>query len=169
MNRLPCVITFVGQIVNLCMTVVTGRDAVVCFCRQNLVGFEFTIGTTRIGISGLEKSTAAAATVIVRPVRVHVDEILFTHDRFYRISQIFSHRVAKSFPDELTGILYCKFNFQVLVPIGIDLQLSFPDPLGIILNDAPNFKFVFDIEFFQSGPDCKKFVPSLSIEPDFTF
>ena len=65
--------------------------------------------------------------------------------------------------------MYRKFNFQVLVPVGIDLELAFLDPLGIILNDTFDLKIVIDVEFFQSGPDCKKFVPSLGIEPDLAF
>jgi hypothetical protein len=69
----------------------------------------------------------------------------------------------------LAGILNRKFNFKILVPIGIDLEFSLSDPLGIILNDASDFKLVLDVEFFQSGPDCKKFVPSLGIEPDLAF
>jgi hypothetical protein len=55
---------------------------------------------------------------------------------------------------------------KILVPVGIDFEFSLPDPLGIILNDAFDFKLMLDVEFFQSGPDCKKFVPSLGIEPD---
>jgi hypothetical protein len=39
--------------------------------------------------------------------------------------------------------------------------------LGIILNDAFDFEVVRNVEFFQSGPDCKEFVPSLGVEPDF--
>jgi hypothetical protein len=66
----------------------------------------------------------------------------------------------------LAGVLNRKFNFKILVPVGTDLEFSLSDPLGIILNDASDFKLVLNVEFFQSGPDCKKFVPSLGIEPD---
>jgi hypothetical protein len=69
----------------------------------------------------------------------------------------------------LAGVLYREFDFQVLVPVGIDFQLSFPDPLGIKLDDTLYFKVVLNLEFFQSGPDCEKFVPSLGIEPDLGF
>jgi hypothetical protein len=86
---------------------------------------------------------------------VHIDKIFFTHHRFYCISQILSHRIAKALSYQLTGVLHRKLNFQVLVPIGIDLQLSFPDPLGIKLDDTLNLKVVLDLEFFQSDPDCK--------------
>ena len=97
---------------------------------------------------------------------MHFYKILFTHHRFHGISQVFGHRISEGFADKLTGILHRKFDFQIFVPVGIDLQLSFFDPLGIILNNASDLKFVINIEFFQSGPDCKKFVPSLGIEPD---
>jgi len=148
-------ITLVGQIVNLRMAVVTWSNAVICFCRQNLVGFELAIGTTLFRISRLEKSSSSAAAVIVRPVRVHVNKILFTHNRFHRVPQIFGHRISKTLSHQLAGILHRKLNFQILVPVGINLQLSFPDPLGIILDDALNLKFALNLEFFQSGPDCK--------------
>ena len=169
MDGLPCVIIDVTQIMNLGMAVVARRNAVICFCRYNLVGLEFAVASARFRISGLEKSAAAAAAVVVRPVRVHFDEVFFTHHRFHGISQIFGHRIPKGFANQLARILNRKFNFEILVPIGIDLEFSFFDPLGIILNDASNLKIVIDVEFFQSGPDCKKFVPSLGIEPDLGF
>ena len=153
---------------HLGMAVVTRCNAVIRLCRENLVGFELAISTTCVRISGLEKPATAAAAIIVRPVRVHVNKILFTHHRFYGISQVLGHRISKAFADQLAGVLHRKLNLQILVPVGIDLQLSLFDPLGIILNDAFDLKLRFNIEFFQSGPDCKKFVPSLGIEPDLT-
>ena len=105
--------------------------------------------------SGLEKTAAAAAAVIVGFVGRHVDKILFAHNGFNHESQIIGNRIAKCFTHELAGILNREFHLQVLVPVGIDLQLSFPDPLGIILNDAFDFKIVGNVEFFQSGPDCE--------------
>jgi len=38
--------------------------------------------------------------------------------------------------------------------------------LGIILNYTFAFEVVLNIKFVQSDPDCKKFMPSFSIEPD---
>jgi hypothetical protein len=86
---------------------------------------------------------------------MHIDKILFTHHRFHRVPQVFGHRIPKTLADKLAGILNCEFDFQILVPVGIDLQLSFPDPLGIILDDTLYFKVVLNLEFFQSDPDCK--------------
>jgi hypothetical protein len=97
---------------------------------------------------------------------MHLNKIFFTHHRFHRVPQIFGHRISKGLAYQLAGVLNRKLDFQVLVPIGIDLQLSFPDPLGIILNDTLYFKVVLNFEFFQSEPDCEKLVPSLGIEPD---
>jgi len=140
---------------NLSMAIVAWCNAVIRLCRQNLVCLEFAVGTTRVRISGLEKPAATAAAVIVRPVRVHVDEIFFTHNRFYRISQVFGHRISKALSHQLARVLNREFDFQILVPIGIDLQFAFPDPLGIKLDDTLNLKVVLYLEFFQSDPDCK--------------
>ena len=101
------------------------------------------------------ESAAAAAAEIVGPVGVHVDEIFFSHHGFDHKPQVFGHRVAEGFAHQLAGVLNRKFDFAVLVPVGIDLQLAFPDPLGIILNDALDFEIVVDFEFLQSGPDCE--------------
>ena len=151
------------------MAVVTWCNAVIGFCRQNLVGFELAVSPAFFRISSLEKSTAAATAIIVRPVRVHFNKIFFTHHCFHRVPQIFCHRIPKGLSHQLAGVLNREFDFQVLVPVGIDLQLSFPDPLGIILNDTLDLKVVLDVEFFQSEPDCKQLVPSLGIEPDLGF
>ena len=151
------------------MAVVTGCNAVIGFCRQNLVGFKLAISTPRVRISRLEKAAAAATAIIVGLIGMHFDEIFFAHHRFHGISQIFGHRISKGLSHQLAGVLNREFDFQVLVPVGIDLQLSFSDPLGIILNDTFDLKVVLDVEFFQSEPDCKQLVPSLGIEPDLGF
>lgn len=150
------------------MAVVTWCNAVICFCRQNLVGFELAVSPAFFSISCLEKPAAAAAAVIVGLVGMHINKIFFTHHRFNRVPQIFGHRISKGLAHQLAGVLHRKFDFQVLIPVGIDFQLSFSDPLGIILDDTLNFKVVLNLEFFQSEPDCKKLVPSLGIEPDLT-
>jgi hypothetical protein len=137
------------------MAIVAWCNAVVRLCRQNLVGFEFAVGTTCVRISRLEKPAAAATAVVVRPVRVHVDKILFTHNRFHRVPQIFGHRIAKALSNQLAGVLDRKLKLKILVPIGVDLQLSLFDPLGIKLDDTLYFKVVLNFKFFQSDPDCK--------------
>ena len=52
------------------------------------------------------------------------------------------------------------------VPFGADLQLAFPNPLGIQSDNAFDFKLMLDLELLQSDPDREQFVPSLGIEPD---
>ena len=151
------------------MAVVTGCNAVVRLCCQNLVCFEFPVSPAFFSISCLEKAAAAAAAIIVRSVGIHFDEIFFSHHRPHRVPKIFGHRIPKGLAHQLAGVLNREFDFEVLVPVGIDLQLSFPDPLRIILNDTLDLKLVLDLEFFQSEPDCKQFVPSLGIEPDLGF
>ena len=103
--------------------------------------------------AGLKESTAAAATVIVGPVGNHIDKILFSDHRFDHVSQVFGNGIAKSLAHDLSGILDGKFNFEVLVPVGIDLEPSFPDPLGIVFIDVLDDKVVLDVEFFQSCQD----------------
>jgi len=151
------------------MTVMARRYAVSSACFLYLLIFHFPITTSRFRIARLEKTASASAAVIVRPVRCHINKVLFADNGFYSISQILCDGISEALSYKLAWILNCKFHLQILIPVRIDLELSFPDPLGIILNDALNFKIIGDVEFFQSGPDCEKFVPSLRIEPDFAF
>jgi hypothetical protein len=46
-----------------------------------------------------------------------------------------------------------EFYFQVCVPVGIDLELSFPDPFCIVGINILDFEVVLEVEFFQPGPD----------------
>ncbi len=116
----------------------------------------------------MQKTAAAAAAEVVRFIRGHVNEILFTNHGFDHKAQVISHRITQRLPDQLAGVLHGELYFQVLVPVGIDFKLSFPDPLSVIFDNALDFKIVRDVEFFQSGPDCEEFVASFSIEPDLT-
>ncbi len=154
---------------DLRMAVMTRRYAVRRACTLYLLILQFPVSPPCFWKSRLEKTTAAAAAVIVRPVRRHVYKVLFADNSFDHEPQLLGNRVPKTLSHKLAWILNREFHLQILVPLGIDLQLSFPDPLCIILNDALNFKIVGNVEFFQSGPDCEKFVPSLRIEPDLAF
>ena len=58
-----------------------------------------------------------------------------------------------------------ELHLEILVPIRVDPQFSFPDPFGITLNDRYNFKLVRNVEFFQSGPDREEFVASFRVKP----
>ena len=103
--------------------------------------------------AGLEETAAAAAAIIVGPVGDHIDKIFFSDDRFDHESQVFGNRFPKSLAHDLTGVLYRKFNLEVLVPVGIDLELSFPDPFCIVFINVLDDKLMLDVEFFQSCQD----------------
>jgi hypothetical protein len=148
-------IKVVVQIMDLGMAVVTGCDAIRCSCGLDLIEFYFTIGVTRLRISRLEVSAAPSTAIVVGPVGGHINKVLFTDNGLDHESQVFGHRISKGFSHQLAGILHCKFDLEVLVPIGIDFELSIPDPPGVKPDDALYLEVVGDIEFFQSGPDCK--------------
>jgi len=166
MHGFPRVVTLIRQVVNLSMAVVTGRDTIGGPGSQNLIGFAFTVGPAFIRISGLQKTAPAAAAVVVGAVGVHVDEVFFADHSLDHVAQFLGNGITKGFAYQLAGILNGKLDLAFLVPIGADLEFALADPLGIVLNDAFDFEIVIDVEFFQSGPDCKEFVPSLGIEPD---
>jgi hypothetical protein len=84
---------------------------------------------------------------------MHLDKIFFTHHGFDHKSQIFGNGVSVTFAYNLTGVLNRELDFQVLVPVGVDIQLPLPDPLGIVFIDVFDFKFVVYIELFQSCQD----------------
>ena len=157
-------VALIRQVVDLGVAVVARRDTVTRLRGQDLVGFALAVSATLFRITGLEETAATAAAVIVRAVGVHFNEIFFTHHSLDHITQIFCHRVPKGFSYQLARVLYGKFDLAFTVPLGTDLEFALTDPLGVVLNDASDFEFVIDLEFFQSGPDCKEFVPSLGIE-----
>jgi len=157
-----------GQIMYLGMTVVTGSNSVIGPGRKYLIQLKLSELPPLLGVGGLQEPAAAAAAVVVGFIGIHVDEVFFSDNGLDHKPKIIGQRISQRFPDKLAGVLDRKFDAQFLVPIGVDLQLSFPDPLRVIFNDASYFKFWFDVELFQSGPDCKEFVASLGIEPDFT-
>jgi len=144
-----------SQVMNLGMAVVAWGDGVLSPCRLNLVIFQLTIFTALIGESRLQKTTTAPATVVVGLVGRHIDEVLRTDNFFHHITQVVGHGITKGFSDKLAGILNGEGHFQVFVPVRADRQFSFPDPFRVVLNDAGNLEVVFNVEFFQSGPDCK--------------
>ena len=148
-------LALIRQIVNLGVAVVAGCDTVTRLSGQDLVGLAFAVGAALFRITGLEETATTATAVIVGAVGVHFNKVFFTHHSLGHITQVFGHRVPKGFSYQLAGVLYGKFNLAFTVPLGIDLELALADPLGVVLNDAPDFEFVVDLEFVQSGPDCE--------------
>jgi len=84
---------------------------------------------------------------------MHFDKILLSDDRLDDKPKIFCNGVAVTFANNLARVLNRKFDFKILVPIGIDFQFSFANPFGIVFVDILYFEVMLKIEFFQSGPD----------------
>ena len=154
------------QIMNLCVAVMARRNTVIRSCHHDLIKFSFAVIASGFGKSGLKESSASATAVVVRLVGSHLYKIFRAYNCFNNIPKVLCHRVSQTLANQLAGVLYSKFYFQIFIPVGINFQFSFPDPLGIILNNALALKIVLNVEFFQSDPDRKKFVPSFRVEPD---
>ncbi len=141
------------EFVNLRVAVVAAGDAVIRAGFLDLLILELAVLQAFLLESGLEETAAAAATVVVGLVGLHVDEVFFTHDGLDHESEIIGNGIAEAFPDDLTGILNRELDLPVLVPVGVDLQLAFADPLCVVLINVLYFKVVLEVELFQSGPD----------------
>ena len=96
-------------------------------------------------------------------MRLNLD--FFAYSCCNRKSKIFRYLITKTFPHNLTGILHRKFDLEILVPVRIWLQFTLSYPPGIVFVDIFGLEVMHDVEFFQSGPDCEKFVSSLRVEP----
>ncbi len=142
-----------AQLMDLGVAVMATGNAVIRAGRFDLLIFQLSIYQTLILEPGLQKSAAAAAAIVVRFIGLHIDKIFFTHHSLDNITKIIRNRITIALSDDLARILNRKLDFQILVPVGIDLQFSFTDPFGIIFINVLNFKIVCDVEFFQSGPD----------------
>jgi hypothetical protein len=141
------------ELMNLGMAIMAAGDTVIRTGRLYLVVLQLAEFQTIFFQAGLEETAAAAAAIIIRPVGLHINKVFFPNHRFDDISQIFGNRIPIGLAHDLAGILDGKFNFQVLVPVGIDLEPPLTDPFGIIFIDVLDDKVVLDIEFFQSCQD----------------
>jgi hypothetical protein len=153
MDHLVMAAVMLAQFVDLGVAVVAAGDAVGCAGGLDLLVLDLAVGQALFLEPGLQESAAAAAAVVVGAVGLHVDEIFFTHHGFDHKPQVFGNGIAVAFAYDLAGVLNREFDFQVLVPVGVDLELAFADPLGIVFINIFDFKVVFQVEFFQSGPD----------------
>ncbi len=168
MDGFPCMVVDLRHIMNLGMAIVARRDAIGCLGGQDLVGLGLAVCPSLLGESGLKVSATPAAAEVIGSIRCHINEVFFTDNGLDHISHVIGNRITKGLSDQLAWILECKLDLAFLVPVGRGFQLAFSDPLGIKLNNTFNLKVVGDVEFFQSYQDCKEFVPSLGVEPDFT-
>ena len=125
----------VCEIMYLGMTVVTTGDAVVGTGGDDLVVLELTISPPCIGKTGLQESAAAAAALVVRLVRCHLNDILLTDNRFDDKAKVVSHFVTVAFTNYLAGILDGELDLALTVPFGTGLQPSFTDPFRVVLVD----------------------------------
>ena len=166
MSRLVFPAIMLMQIMNLRVAVMTRRNTVIRFCSHYLLIFASAVFASGFGKSGLKESAAAATAVVVRLVGRHLYKIFLAHNCFNNIPKVLCHRIAQTLSNQLAWVLYRKFYFKIFVPVGINFQFSFPDPLGIILDNAFALEIVLNVEFIQSDPDCKKFVRSFRVEPD---
>ncbi len=166
MDRMVISMVVFVEVMYLRMTIMTGGYAVFSPRSLDLIEFYLAVLMARIGVAGLEVSSAASTTVIIGLVGGHINKILFAHNRFDHKSKVVSDRIPQGFPDYLAGILDSECHFQVFIPVGVDLQLPLSDPLGVKLDNALKLKVVGDIEFFESGPDRVEFVASFRVEPD---
>jgi len=157
------------QIMNLSVAVMARCYAIIDVSFLDLFKFAFAVISPRFRESRLQEPAAAAAAIVVHSAGGHINKIFLADIRLGNIPQIFGHWIAQTLAYQLARILYGKLYFRFLVPVGIDFQFSFPYPLGVILYDAFTFKLMLDVKPFESDPDCKKFVPSLRIEPDLAF
>ena len=111
----------VAHVFDLGMAVVAGGNNIIGPGFHDLVKLYLSIGPSLFCVAGLEGTSAPAAAEVVGPVGDHVDEIFFPHNGFDDKSKIIDYVVAFYFPCDVAGVLHCKFNFKVPVPVGVDL------------------------------------------------
>jgi hypothetical protein len=142
-----------AELMNLSVAVMTAGDTIIRSGSLNLFILQLAEFQALLLETGLEETAAAAATIIVRLVGLHINKIFFPDNGLDHEAQILGNRIPIALADDLTGVLHRKFNFQILVPVGIDLELSLADPFGIVFIDVLDDKIVLDVEFFQSCQD----------------
>ena len=123
------------------MAVMAGRDAIVGTGGQDLLGLHASVFP-----AGFRDSRTAGTRRRRRSSNCwtgwgHVDEVLLADHRFDHEAQVLGNRIAVAFAHDLAGILNGELDFQILIPVGVDLQFAFTDPLGIIFVDALDLEF----------------------------
>ena len=68
-----------SDVMNLRVTVVTACNAIISTGLHNLIEFDFAICLSGFGEAGLQKTSTAAATIVVGLVWCHFNEVFFTN------------------------------------------------------------------------------------------
>jgi hypothetical protein len=119
-NRIIPTVMF-AQFMDLGMTVVTPGNAVICAGCFDLCVFDFAVFKALVFEPGLQETAAAAATIVVRSVGLHVYKIFFSHNRFHNESKVLGNGIAIAFSNYLAGVLNREFYFEVFVPVRVNL------------------------------------------------
>ena len=101
----------IAEFVNLRMTIVTAGNTIVRCGRLNLIVLQPAEFKALLFVSRLQKTTAAAATIVVGAVGLHIDKIFFPHHGFHHKTKIFGDRVAITLAYDLAWILDRKLDF----------------------------------------------------------
>jgi hypothetical protein len=70
-----------AKITDLRVAVVAWRDTIISPRVLDLIELQSSVLTPGFSKTGLQTTSPAAATIVVRFIRMHVNEILFTHNR----------------------------------------------------------------------------------------
>jgi len=108
MNSMISSAIMLGQIMDLRMAVMARSYTVSGAGILYLLVFQFSIGASCFRHTRLEKAPSAAAAVVVRSVRRHINIVLFADNGFNHKPQIFSNRVPKTLANQLAWILNSK-------------------------------------------------------------
>ena len=154
-NAIPRTVMF-AELMDLGMAVVACGDAVIRTGGLDLVVFDFPVFEALFLEPGLQETATATAAKIVGAVGVHIDEVFFSDHRFDHIPEIFGYGITVTLADNLAGVLNGKLDFQVFVPVRVDLEPAFADPLGIVFINAFYFKIMCNVEFFSVQPGLRK-------------
>jgi hypothetical protein len=142
-----------AKFVDLGMAVMATGNAIIRSRGLDLLILQASEFETLFLEPGLQEAAAAAATVIIGTVGRHIDKILFAHHTPDHITQILGNGITITLANNLAGVLDGELYFQILVPVRVDLQFALSNPFGVVLVDVLDLKIVFQVEFFQSGPD----------------
>ena len=105
------------EFVDLGMAIVTAGNAIIRSRGLNLFVFYFSIGKALVFKPGLQETAAPTAAIIIRPVGLHIHKVFLPHHGFDHKSQVFGNGITIALSDDLTGILYREFDFQLFIPI----------------------------------------------------